>query len=306
MLPEEPCKGNNYNRGERTAAWACPKPAGALSRQVAMSVSAKDIMEELARSRGFFHRHEVLRAMLSLVQALKGMQGAPIFGHAKTQIVGMVTEMVQHLSRTEEVKRFRPTGLQYDRGQEKKLMAEVVAVLKKIKQEQDTETPEQIRERKLKLDRAIIRGQKLLGVGKLKDAMAMFNESLKFYVDEHMVFFHIGNKLAAAKQYQAALKFLLKGTEKAPKEALMFKAAAYSLFHLKKVDQAAKYMNQAMKLGASGVENHTLFALILEKKGMLKVAAQQLEKALDINPTYKDALKASKRIQKALAASATS
>ena len=73
----------------------------------------KSIKEELARAKGYFHRHEILRSMISVAAALKAVIGAPLYGRDKLEVGSALAEMVCLLNRADEVKKYAGGELKY-------------------------------------------------------------------------------------------------------------------------------------------------------------------------------------------------
>lgn len=267
-----------------------------------MSDPARTIKEHLARARGYFHNHDVLRAILSMAAGLKQLVESQVFGVARMEIGSLVVEMTQNLNRTDEVKRHLPEGLEYAKGKEKRLLVGLIKVIKGIKEDAAHETPEQIRERKLKLDRALIRGQKLLDSGKPGEAEAAFQEALTFYVNEHKVFGYIAVKLLKVDLARQAIKYLRQALEKDGDDPQPYLKTAEAHLKLQEPDKAEAILNTAMERFADDPEVYSLIAQTLEAKGQFKEALAAAEKALSIEPALPSAKKARARLAKKIAA----
>lgn len=267
-----------------------------------MATTAKTIMEELARSKGYYHRHEIMRAMISLATALKGLVESNVAGPTATQISGMVREQVQRLNRTEEVQGYAPDGLVFQRGGEKKLLLQLARIIKQAKEDAEKESEEAMAERKLQMDRLLLRGQKLLDVGKVADAEEAFQEAVGLYVDEHVLFCMIGQKLLDADQPKLALKYLQQGLEKDPDLEMAWRGAAEALIKLGEPDRAAGLLAKAQKRLGDGAERMVLLARAFDQKQEPGKALAAVKKALQIEPGLMRAKKLLPKLKKKAAA----
>ncbi|UZP66814.1 hypothetical protein N1030_14535 [Desulfovibrio mangrovi] len=172
-----------------------------------MDSGGKMAKEHLARAKAYFQRHDVMRALEAVVNALQIMQRG-ITGPDKTAADSALREMVAQLNRTEEISSRFPKGIPYKPGVEKQLHAVFNQLLQSIRMEQERESYTQTLERKQKLDRLLNYGRKLLEAGKVQDAEGAFQEAVECYVDEHAMFRMMGEACLAVKQPRMAAKYL--------------------------------------------------------------------------------------------------
>ncbi len=267
-----------------------------------MSSDFKNIMEEIARGKGHFHHHDVNRALVSLALAMKSAASAQIFGRQKMELDMAVQEILQLLNRTEEVQQFLPEGIPFVKGGYKKLLGLLAALLKRIKEEASKESLEAIRERKLKIDNLLIRGQKLLEKKHLPDAEAAFQEAASLYVDEHKLFYVIGNKLMQAGAPQQALTYFRKGMEVDPDAESAFISAARAYEALKQYDKAEAVARNAIKKFGEEAEILEILSIISMRNGKHKEAYTLARKALLKDPNLAKAKKIMVKVKKMAAA----
>lgn len=262
----------------------------------------KPIMEELARARNNFHRHDVLRAMVSLATAVKAAAQAQLVGREKSLVENALQEVVQLLNRTQEVSEHCPNhdGLILQKGKLKPLFQDLMATIKNLRDAAATETLEQTRNRKLELDSQLGRGQKFLDAGNPGEAENAFQEALKNYVDEHKIFYMIGVKLQQAGQARAALKYLLKGLEVDPEPLPLVLSAARSYTQLEEHAKAEALLMQHVK----GLRDPEAFAILAQAQAAQNKADAALRSAaygLKIDPGHKGSRKMFSQLKKARA-----
>ena len=175
-----------------------------------MKDDSKAAKEHIARAKAYFQRHDVLRAVASVIASLRLVQGGKVVGVDRIAVDGALKEVLHHLNRTTEVKGMYPRGIQYVKGHEKRVHDELIKLFLELKKAQDSESYDQQLQRKMTLDKAMGRGRRFLAAGKMKDATEAFEEAIKLYVDEHAMFRMIGEWCLASKQPKVALKYLKK------------------------------------------------------------------------------------------------
>lgn len=179
--------------------------------------TAKEVMEHLARAKGTFHRHDIPRCLVSLANGLKALLDSPaIVGRDKQSAQMAVAELAQLLARTEEAQEFMLEGYSYERGKEKGFLSDTITFYKRIDHAAKQEKEAQTQARKLQMDRLLIRGGKMLGHGKLQEALGQFDEAAGLYKDEHIIFTMIARRLLQAElpgSAEAALPWAKRAVE---------------------------------------------------------------------------------------------
>lgn len=248
----------------------------------------KAIMEELARARNYFHRHDVLRTMISVATAIKTALTVPLAGRDKSLIENGVQEIVQMLNRTQEVKRYctDQEGLVMRRGQLKPLFKSLMVIIKTVREEALRESEEQIRNRKLEMDNQLLRGFKFLEGGNAAEADQAFQEAVKLYVDEHKLFVMIGNKLLQAGLARPALKFFLRGLEVDPEPRALAVATARAYAALGEHAKAEALLLRHAK----GCDDPDLFAVLAQvqvKQDKQQEGLRSSAMGLRLDPAHK-------------------
>ena len=127
------------------------------------------------------------------------------------------------------------------------MFAAVVQAAKKAREAQSRESEEALLNRKLMLDKALIRGKRLLAAGKTNEALESFKEAVsKYYHDEHSVFRVIGGALLDASLPRPALPFLKKGLEKEGEDPGPMVELARAMEMLKEYEESLRYLKEAL------------------------------------------------------------
>ncbi|WP_300159762.1 hypothetical protein [Solidesulfovibrio sp.] len=181
-----------------------------------MPPSAKSIREDLARAKAAYAKNEELRAVQLVTQALRAFVSVKLPGTDRMSIEGQLREAFGNLSKLPRVLKYAPNGIPYAKGQEPKLAVFLVNLSQKVEEDIARESLDTMRERKLRIDHAIIKGSKLLAEGNLLEAQRNFRAAVADYVDEKGLFPLLAGKLIDAGHFKASLEYVKRAIEEAP------------------------------------------------------------------------------------------
>lgn len=187
-----------------------------------MNITGKSIKEDLARSKAAYHKNDDLRALATLAQALKGFVSVKLPGQEKAEVETLLREAFANLGKIARVTKYAPKGVAYVKGEEPKLFQYVAALYKKVREDVERESLEEMRERKMKIDQCILKGQKLLEAGNLAEAQRSFREAVGLRVDEDGLFPMLAMKLMDKGHHKASLEYLRGALEASPENARAF------------------------------------------------------------------------------------
>lgn len=174
-----------------------------------MGNEARAVKEHLARAKGYFHRHDVMRALASTAAAVQTLLKAPtVVGADRMAVDNAFHEITGMLNRTEEVTANLPQGLVYRKGAEKAFLLSLAKLVQLLKEAEEKESYEETLARKLKIDRNLSYGRRLLEAGKINDARDAFDEAAGLYVDEESLFRLMGQACIDNSQGRLALRYL--------------------------------------------------------------------------------------------------
>jgi len=269
-------------------------------------MSIKDVLEEFARAKIYFHRHDVLRSMISLLSGLKKYVKLPPLTSERQTVEGVLREIVLLLNRTEEVKKYTARkALTWERHGAKHLLMELAQTLKAYKEASEQESLEATRQRKLKMDQLLLRGSKALELKKLPEAEEAFQEATTLYVNEHKLFYMIGAKLLTAGFAQLAVKFLQKGVEVDPDSDRTYFLLAKAFAGFEEFDKAEASLLKAQELFGEDADRLALQSQILLKQKKIHEAQTAARRALELDPNQAEAKKILTLLKKFRAAAPT-
>lgn len=181
-----------------------------------MPPSAKSIREDLARAKAAYAKNDALRAVQLLAVAFRSFTAVKLPGSDRAPIESLFRECLTNIGKLDEVKKYAPNGIPYLKGQEPKLGAFVATLAKKMEADLAEEGLEAMRQRKLRIDHAVIKGTKLLADGNLLEAQRNFRAAVEEYIDETGLFPLIAGRLIDAGHHKASLEYLKRALEESP------------------------------------------------------------------------------------------
>ncbi len=256
-----------------------------------MKISGKTIKEDLARAKAAYLKNEDLRVLATLAAALKGFVSVKLPGTERMEVEGLFRETFGNVSKIPRVLKFVPKGIPYIKGQEAKLFQYIAAVYKKVQADIERETLEQMRERKLKIDHLVMKGQKLLDEGNLLEAQRHFREAVTLHVDEGGLFPMLAMKLMDKEQFKASLEYLRGAIETSPDNARAYDLLVTSVGKLGDVEPGLKVLADARKKAGENPLMTATSAQLKAKAGRWEEAKTEAEKALASMPDLDTAKK---------------
>jgi tetratricopeptide (TPR) repeat protein len=265
-----------------------------------MPPSAKTIREDLARAKAAYAKNEDLRSLHLLLGALRSFLTVRLAGPDRTLIEGLLRECFTNLGKLERVKKVLPHGLPYVKGQEKHLYASLVPLARIIEDEINREDLDAKRERKLRIDHAIIKGTKLLAEGNLPEAQRNFRAAVEDFVDEKGLFPLLASRLIEAGHFKASLEYVKRAIEEAPDNPRAYDFLAIAAGKAEEWTGAQRILVEARPRAASSPLYCQALAVVEARLGNWSAAAEAASQALGANPGLEEARKVQALAQKNL------
>jgi len=209
-----------------------------------MKKPAKIVEEHLSRAKVAYLKGDPLRPLLFTAEALKVLVTAQIHSMEFGRIGTMLRENLGNIHKIERVKKLHPNPFVYAKGKEKQILAALIPLVKQIKEELEAESMEEMRKRKLAIDKSILSGQRMLDAGKVAEAQQSFREAVEQHVDEDAMFLIIPERLQAAGAYSESLEYLRRALEIDPPSRKANEMAGEAFEKLKDPDRGLAFFNR--------------------------------------------------------------
>ncbi len=267
-----------------------------------MPPTAKTIREDLARAKAAYLKNEQLRTVQLLSAALRAFSSVRLPGSDRLMIESQLRETFGNISKLPRVLQYAPNGVPYAKGQERKLLAYTTALAQKIEEDINRESLDAMRERKLRIDHAILKGTKLLGEGNLLEAQRCFRGAVADYVDEKGLFPLIASRLIDAGQFKASLEYSKRAVEESPDNARAYDFLLTAAGKADEWTQAERILLDAMHKGASHPLLDQTMAHVQARLGNWNEALSAAKRAVEADPHLTDAARLIQAATKQLAA----
>ncbi|MGE4552625.1 MAG: hypothetical protein AB7D57_05910 [Desulfovibrionaceae bacterium] len=240
-----------------------------------MSVTAKEIREDIARAKSFVQRGDLLRSLEALRSALDMMVHGQIFGREKFEVGALMDEALREVSAHKTLKKVLPAGLVLNRGQEARLYEKVDRLHRKLAEAIERQRVEKQRLSFNELDEMLISAQDFLKQGEAMEARKLFRRASEQFRDVPGLLSDIGTRLLLGGLAQEAVEYLAKALEIEPRDGRAHESliACYELLNEPiKAEEAIK--NALRRIGSNEV--------LLVKLGRLSVAQRNWSQAYDV------------------------
>lgn len=250
-----------------------------------MSNVAKLVEQHLNRCRLSYRKGEELKSLMSLAEALTLMLKHTIHSVDMQRIGNLLRENVGNVAGLEAVKRLHAKPLAWTRGQEKQLLAAIVPIIKTIQGEADNEAMEAMRERKLKLDRALLAGTRHLERGMIQEAQQSFREAVDLHVDENALFMMIAERLQAANFHSESFEYLRRALEIDPDGRRACEMLCDAAIKTKDLKRGLEYFQREQKKGGDTPNMLFGMARLFAAGKRFDQAVTLSRRALELDPT---------------------
>ena len=254
-----------------------------------MPPTGKSIREDLARAKAAYAKNDELRTVQLVALALRSFLAVKLPGSERTVIESLLRESCGNLSKLPSVKKYVPNGIPYVKGQEQKLAAFTLSLAKKLEGDLGTEDLDAMRQRKLRIDHAVIKGTKLLAEGNLLEAQRMFRAAVEDYVDEKGLFPLVVSRLLDAGQPKAAFEYLKRALEESPENPRIYDFLLQAAGKGEEWGLAERLLLEAKARGGATALMEQTLALAAARLGHWDIAQAAATQALAANPQLAEA-----------------
>lgn len=269
-----------------------------------MPPTGKSIREDLARAKAAYAKNDELRTLQLVVAALKAFLSVKLPNSDRVMVEGLLRESFANLGKLPHIKKYAPSGIPYAKGQEQKLFSALLPLAQKIEEDLGRENLDAMRERKLRIDHAVIKGAKLLAEGNLLEAQRNFRAAVEDYVDEKGLFPLIASRLIDAGHFKPSFEYVKRAIEEAPDNARAYDFLLTAAGKTEEWGLAEKILHDAQpKAGAQPLFDQAL-AMVAARLGRWNEARSAAKRAVEAVPGLDEARRVLAMAEKKLAEAA--
>jgi len=265
-----------------------------------MDASPKNVREQIARSKFYLQRKDVLRSLRLLAHAMELLIGSQIFGRERIEINILLEEAVRLLGEQETIKRAVPAGFSYKKGQERELATNFKRMADVLESVLGKARVEERRKRLVELDEMVLAGQAELDQKQPLEARKHFRRAMEAFGDEPGLLVDLGNRLMLAGLVSEAVEYFQKSIEAAPTDPRAFTLLAQCMDAMGEGPKAEEVIKAALRRFGPDEALHVRLAKGALERRAWNEALTNAEAALAINPTNRDAKSIAENVGKRL------
>lgn len=257
-----------------------------------MEASPKNVREQIARSKFYLQRKDVLRSLRVLALGLDMLSGSQIFGRERIEISILMEEAVRLLGEHDAIKRAVPGGLSYKKGQERELSANLKRMADVLERILGKAQVDERRKRLAELDELVLAGQTELDKKQPLEARKFFRRAMDSFMDEPGLLVDLGNRLMLAGLVAEAVEYFQKSIETAPTDQRAYNFLAQCHESLGEGPKAEEVLKASLRRFGPNEDLLVRLAKLALARRAWSEALVNAQAALELNPTGRDAQRA--------------
>lgn len=256
-----------------------------------MTIEAKNIREDIARSRAAAHKNDLLRTLEYLRDAAKGATSAKVFGREKFEIEALLVEALKDLNRLKTMKKVMPKGVSYRRGKEAQLYSTLKRLHAKLEQAIDKARVRRERQRMAGLDSLLGAAAKHLEAKEEMEARKLYRRAAEEYKDIPGLLSDIGTRMAMGGLVSEAVEYLVRAIEINNRDQRAHQSLVMCFEGLGELAKAEDAVNNAIRYLGPSESLFLKLANIAKARSEWSTALQAAERVLKNNPLSTEAKK---------------
>lgn len=257
---------------------------------IATNPQAREIKEHLGRAKSLFNRHEILRGIVTALEGMKLYFNGSFYGTQKIEIEYQFAEIVQMFTTFNEVKEFLPADFGYEKGKEKEVYRQLVAIIQNMAKSVEDKNgdseadDEEIRRRRLleKMQACLQSKDKVKAASHIKALVDAYGGDPETYND-------IAENLYQAGNLDQALAFAEKALAKDKKNQTAYRIIVNVHRYRGDYDKAEQAYRQALKSFGEHPNIFLNLVRLYKEWGKTDKAAAAAKKTLQLDPENEEA-----------------
>ncbi len=240
----------------------------------------------LGRAKSQLNKKDTIKGILSMCEALKLFLNSKLIGQERIEVDYLIAELVQIISTIPEIREYLPEGFKYVKGEEKRLLQDLVKMVKNIlKEMEEGEELKARKEEEEKKKRLLDMLQRYL---LNKDAMGSanaINKILKEYGGSAEVLADVAERFYQAKDYEQTIRFCKESLKKDPRNMQAFRILINAYRNLGRYEDAERCYKKTLKVFGEHGNIYFNLAKLYKEWGKIKEAKASISKALKLEPS---------------------
>ncbi len=242
----------------------------------------------LGRGRAYLNKKEIIKGIMAICEGIKLIINSKIFGKEKIEIDYLLAETVQIVSTIPEIKDYLPEDFGYSKGGERKLLQDLVGVIKKIAKEMEQgkieKNNKEIEEKEKRKKELLNMLQEYITKKNYMSAGGILKKILTDFGSSPDVFVEVGNKFYLTGDYKQSIKFCKEALKKDPKNMDAYRIIINSYRFLREYATAEKYYKKTLQVFGEHGNIYYNMAKLYSEWEKQDEAKNSIKKAIELEP----------------------
>ena len=245
-------------------------------------------------------QNKIQAALTTMFEAVQDMMRAKLLVSEKNEFKTILEDTIYYINNNQKLRQIYPVIIEYKEGEERQLLSQLKEIIDLLQEKLSQTAKEQLADLEKKKKCSLAKAQELIHEKSIDQAEQIFQQLIKEFDKDFQLKIDISDALIEAQEYKKAIKYLKLAHKDNPKSVHVFNRLGTILRKLGKYDQSEKAYMQALKLDPD--DEYLYFnvgRLYIDSQNWEK-AAQMAQKAVNLNPQFKQAKKMLSFVQKKL------
>ncbi len=256
-----------------------------------MSQELTKARKRLGAVKSLLKQGKPMAAGQAVAESVATVIRSPLMKSEREEFITLIETAVYNLNGDDELRRHYSLVIKYTPGEEKVLLNSLNDLLKAFQDQMTEDAQMDIAEIERRKAEALGKGEKHLADDERDQAKALFDQLVKEFPGDSNLMAAIADQYLSAGMYKEAYVILAQALKDDPSAIFLYNRIGIALRKLKDYETAEKYYKSALEL--SKKDEYLIFNLgrLYFDMGEWKKMAAAAERALAINPDFKEAAK---------------
>lgn len=262
-----------------------------------MTIEAKNIREDIARSRAAAQKNDLLRTLEFLRDAVRGTISAKVFGRERFEIEALLVEALKDLNQLKTMKKVMPKGLSYRKGKERQLYTTLKRLHEKLKQAIEAARIQKLRQRMALLDTMLGQAGRHLKAKDEMEARKLFRKAADTFTDVPGLLSDIGTRMAMGGLAAEAVEYLNRALEQNNRDNRAHQSLIMCYEGLGDLPKAEAAVTNAIKFLGASEPLYLKLGTLAMAQSKWDLAMDSAERILKNNPLSGPAQKIANKVR---------
>lgn len=272
---------------------------GHTHMEYAMTPEYKEIMRHVNRAKSQVSKGNAIKAMQAVSVCLTELmqtQGR-LVGRERMEVDMILGEVLRNLAEHPEMSHLFPKGLNYQKGKERLLLAQINAVQNSLSRAIEQAELSKMRGRANSIDKAMMAAQKLLDANDPMEARKVFRRIQQDFGDEPGIFQDMGARLLRAGLAAESIEYFEEAIKQDARDSRPYTHMVMAYESIGELDKAEDMLKETLRNFGNNERVYLRMANISVQKRKYDAAYDAATMALELNPFSREAKKIIKQVE---------